>query len=233
MNLFRSEEHLTRWPLYFQTADDYVMPVADWADVFSVPLFRNRLDDDYLQEAESYLRDYRDALRSKGKPVPSPDSVLLTVMLTDIVGSTATAAELGDEEWRALLATHDQITRTQIRHFGGTEVKQTGDGFLVSFSSPTRAIRCATSIRDAAAETGLQLRIGIHSGECEVVGDDLAGIAVHIASRVAAAANPGTVLVSQSVVSAVTGSGIDFVDQGEHELVLEPAIAHQLALRAR
>lgn len=224
MNLFRSEEHLTRWPLYFQTSDDYVMPVSDWADVFSVPLFRNRLDEDYLQRAEAYLSDYHDALRAKGKPAPSPESVLLTVMLTDIVGSTATAAALGDEEWRALLATHDQMTRSQLRHFGGTEVKQTGDGFLASFTSPTKAIRCAAAIRDASAEAGLQLRIGIHSGECEIVGDDLAGIAVHIASRVAATANPGTVFVSESVVSAVTGSGIDFVDQGEHELKGVPGL---------
>lgn len=103
-------------------------------------------------------------------------------------------------------------------HFGGTEVKQTGDGFLGSFPSPTRAIRCASAIRDATADVGLRLRIGVHSGECEIVGDDLAGIAVHIVSRVAATANPGTVLVSESVVSAVTGSGIDFADQGEHEL---------------
>jgi len=218
MNLFRSEGHVTRWPLYFQTSDDYVMSVSDWADVFSVPLFRNRLEQNYLDQAQSYLREYHDALLSKGKPAPSPDSLLLTVMLTDIVDSTVTAAELGDDEWRSLLALHDQIARTQISHFGGTEVKQTGDGFLASFSSPTRAIRCASAIRDAVADLGLQLRVGVHSGECEIVGDDLAGIAVHIASRVAATANPGSVLVTESVVSAVTGSGIDFVDQGEYEL---------------
>lgn len=218
MNLFRSEEHVTRWPLYFQTSDDYVMSVSDWADVFSVSLFRNRLDADYLDRSQSYLRDYHDALLSKGKPAPSPDSVLLTVMLTDIVDSTVKAAELGDDEWRSLLALHDQVARTQISHFGGTEVKQTGDGFLASFPSPTRAIRCASAVRDAIADLGLELRVGVHSGECEIVGDDLAGIAVHIASRVAAKADPGTVLVTDSVVSAVTGSGIDFVDEGEHEL---------------
>lgn len=226
MNLFRSEEHLARWPLYFQTSDDYVMPVSDWADVFSVSLFRHRLESDYLELAQSYLRDYHDALLAKGKSAPSPESVLLTVMFTDIVDSTVTAAELGDEKWRSLLAFHDEVARKEIRHFGGTEVKQTGDGFLASFVSPSRAIRCAAAIRDAAADLDLQLRIGVHSGECEVVGEDLAGIAVHIASRVAATANPGTVLVTDSVVSAVTGSGIDFVDQGEHELKGVPGTWH-------
>ena len=218
MNLFRSEEHVRNWSLYFQASDDYVMPVSDWADVFGVALFRGRLDLDYLDRARAHLLDYHDALLAKGKPAPAPDSVLLTVMFSDIVDSTATAARLGADEWRSLLARHDQIMRTQIRHFGGTEVKQTGDGFLSSFPSPTRAIRCAAAIREASTELGIQLRLGIHSGECEVIGDDLAGIAIHIAARVAATASPGTILVSESVVSAVTGSGIDFVDQGTHQL---------------
>lgn len=218
MNLFRSEDHVRKWPLYFQAVDDYVMPVADWAEVFSASMFRRRLDADYLERSHDYLEDYRQALLGKGKAIPSPDRVLLTVMFTDIVESTRQAAQLGDDTWRTLLQRHDEMARAQIRHFEGTEVKQTGDGFLSSFASPTRAIRSAAAIRDAAASIGLQVRIGIHSGECEVRGDDLGGIGVHIGARVAAAANSGEVLVTRTVVAAVTGSGIGFVDQGVHYL---------------
>lgn len=218
MNLFRSEEHVKMWPLHFQAADAYVMPVAEWADVFSASMFRNRLDTDYLERSHDYLQDYREALLRKGKAIPAPDRVLLTVMFTDIVDSTRRAASEGDETWRELLEQHNEITRNQIHHFDGTEVKHTGDGFLSSFTSPARAVRAAAAIRDAAAGIGLQVRVGIHSGECEVLGNDLGGIAVHIGARVAAAANPAEVLVTQTVVTAMTGSGIDFVDRGVHEL---------------
>jgi class 3 adenylate cyclase len=217
MNLFRSEEHVKRWPLHFQAADEYVMSVADWAEVFSASMFRNRLDPDYFERSQQYLEDYHQALRIKGKAVPSPDRVLLTVMFTDIVDSTRQAVALGDETWRALLTRHDEIIRSQLQHFGGTEVKHTGDGFLSSFASPARAIRAAAAIRDAAADIGLQVRIGIHAGECELRGSDLSGVGVHIGSRVMAAANPGEILATQTVVTAVTGSGIDFVDRGVHE----------------
>jgi class 3 adenylate cyclase len=218
MNLFRSEEHVRRWPLYFEAADDYVMPVTDWAEVFSTSMFRHRLDNDYLARSSIYLEDYRQALLAKGKAVPSPDRVLLTVMFTDIVDSTLQAAELGDGAWRELLEEHNRMTITQIGHYGGTVVKGTGDGFMATFTSPTRAIRAAAAIQNEATGLGIRLRAGIHSGECEVVADDLAGIAVHIASRVAAAAETGTVFVSEPVRIAVTGSGIDFNDQGEHTL---------------
>jgi class 3 adenylate cyclase len=218
MNLFRSEDHMKRWPLYFQAADDYVMSVNDWAEVFSVSMFRKRLDADYLEYSQDYLEDYRVALLLKGKSRPSPDRVLTTVMFTDIVDSTKQAARLGDGLWRSLLEQHNQISRDQIAHFGGREIKQTGDGFLSSFDSPTRAIRCAVAIRHATAELGLQVRIGIHSGECEVLGGDIAGIAVHIAARVQTAASPNEILVSHTVMESVTGSGVDFADQGEHDL---------------
>ncbi len=218
MNLFRSEEHVKRWPLYFQAVDDYVMPVADWAEVFSVSMFRNRLDPDYLAHSKKYLEDYRLALLDKGKAIPSPDRVLLTVMFTDIVDSTKRAVQLGDDKWTSLLERHNEVTRVQIDHFGGREVKQTGDGFLSSFNSPTRAIRCATAIRQATSEIGLQVRIGIHSGECEVLGDDLGGIAVHIGARVAAAAGTEEILVTRAVMESVIGSGIDFIDKGTHSL---------------
>ena len=218
MNLFRSEEHVKRWPLYFHAVDDYVMPVADWAEVFSSPMFRNRLAPDYFVHSQQYLEDYRLALLSKGKSIPSPDRVLSAVMFTDIVDSTRRASELGDAKWRSVLEHHNEITRAQIEHFGGREIKQTGDGFLSTFNSPTRAIRCAAAIREATADIGLQVRIGIHSGECEVFGDDIGGIAVHIGARVAAAAGPEEILVTRAVMESVTGSGIDFTDQGSHDL---------------
>jgi class 3 adenylate cyclase len=218
MNLFRSEEHLTRWLHYNHAVDDYVMSVAEWAEVFSGSIFRRRLEPDYLDHALEYREDYRRALRAMGKTLPAPDRVLSTVMFTDIIDSTRQAAYLGDSEWRALLKRHDDIARSQLEHFGGREIKQTGDGFLFAFDSPTRAIRCATAICRSMASIGLQVRVGVHSGECEVIGDDLGGIAVHIGARIGAVAGPNEVLVSQTVMDAVTGSGISFDDRGTHDL---------------
>jgi len=226
MNLFRSEDHVKRWPLYFQAVDDYVMSVPDWAEVFSVSMFRKRLSVDYLAFSQEYLEDYRVALLLKGKAIPSPDRVLSTVMFTDIVDSTKQSARLGDATWRSLLEQHNQISRTEIAHFGGREIKQTGDGFLSSFDSPTRAIRCAVAIRHATKDIGLQVRVGIHSGECEVLGDDIGGIAVHIAARVETAASPDEILVTRTVMESVTGSGIDFTDQGKHDLKGVPGTWH-------
>jgi len=226
MNLFRSEDHIERWPLHFQTVDDYTMPVADWAEVFSASMFRKRLDADYLARSQVYLEDYRSALLMKGKAMPSPDRVLSTVMFTDIVDSTGQAARLGDETWRSLLEQHDELSRARIAHFGGKEIKQTGDGFLSSFDSPTQAIRCAVAIREAIADAGLQVRFGIHSGECEILGDDIGGIAVHIAARVETAASPDEILVTRTVMDSVAGSGIDFTDQGQHELKGVPGAWH-------
>jgi class 3 adenylate cyclase len=230
MNLFRSEDHVKRWPQHFETADDYVMPVRDWAAVFSAPIFRNRLDPDYLAHSQDLLEGYRAALLSKGKAIPSPDRVLATVMFTDIVDSTQQAARLGDDMWRSLLESHNRIARDQINHFGGREIKQTGDGFLSSFDSPTRAIRCATAISDATSDIGLQVRIGIHSVECEVLGDYLGGIAVHIAARVAATAGPEEILVTRTVTDSSTGSGINFSDQGRHDLKGVPGTWHLYAV---
>jgi class 3 adenylate cyclase len=218
MNLFRSEEHLTRWLRYSDAANDYVMSVADWAKVFSASAFRRRLDPDYLAHAPEYLEDYRRALLATGKSLPAPDRVLSTVMFTDIVDSTRQAAQIGDSEWRALLKRHDDITRSELEHFGGREIKQTGDGFLSAFDSPTRAIRCATAICRVMPSIGLQVRVGVHSGECEVIGDDLGGIAVHIGARISAVAGPNEVLVSQTVKDAATGSGISFDERGAHDL---------------
>lgn len=218
MNLFRSEEHLARWLSYSNAADDYVMSVADWAKVFSASAFRRRLEPDYLAHAPEYLEDYRRALLATGKTLPAPDRVLSTVMITDIVDSTRQAAQIGDSEWRALLRRHDEITRHELEHFGGREIKQTGDGFLSAFDSPTRAIRCAAAICRGMASIGLQVRAGVHLGECEVIGNDLGGIAVHIGARIGAAARPNEVLVSQTVKDAATGSGISFDERGAHDL---------------
>jgi class 3 adenylate cyclase len=218
MNLFRSEEHLARWLRYSHAVDDYVMSVADWARVFSASAFRRRLEPDYLAHAPEYLEDYRQALRATGKTLPAPDRVLSTVVFTDIVDSTRQAAQIGDTAWRALLERHNDVTRSELEHFGGREVKQTGDGFLSAFDSPTRAIRCATAICRVMPSIGLQVRVGVHSGECEVIGDDLGGVAVHIGARIGAIAGPGEVLVSQTVKDAATGSGIAFHDRGTHDL---------------
>ena len=218
MNLFRSEEHLTRWLHHWHAAGDYVLPVGEWAKVFSAPTFRRRLDPDYLARAPEYLDEYRRALQAAGKSLPAPDRILSTVLFTDIVDSTRQAAELGDSEWRALIRRHDDIVRGQLQHYGGKEIDRTGDGFLSAFESPARAIRCAQAIGAAVQSLGLRVRAGVHSGELEVLGHHLGGIAVHIGARITALAGPDEVLVSQTVRDAVIGSGIAFEDRGAHEL---------------
>jgi len=144
---------------------------------------------------------------------------LLTVMFTDIVDATATAARLGDGRWLDLLAAHDREVRAELARFGGREVKTMGDGFLATFAGPpSSALRCALAIRSAAAATGLDIRIGLHTGECELVGDDVGGMAVHIASRVGALAGPGEVLASGTAYGTVVGGPFTFEDRGAHEL---------------
>jgi class 3 adenylate cyclase/alpha-beta hydrolase superfamily lysophospholipase len=149
---------------------------------------------------------------------PDPERVLATVLVTDIVGSTGQATALGDRAWRELLQRHDDASRREFERFRGREVKQTGDGFLATFDGPARAVRCAAAIRDALAPLGLLLRTGVHTGECELRGSDVSGIAVHIAARVGAAARPGEVLVSSTVHDLVIGSGLEFEERGEREL---------------
>ncbi len=224
MNLFRSEAHVQRWPLYVDGVDDLVLPVSDWARVFSVPMYRDRLRPDYLTYADSYVDGYDDALREVAKAVPAHERRLLTVLFTDIVGSTTRAAQEGDDTWRQLLDRHDTAVRDCIAHFRGREIKQTGDGFLVAFEAPAMAIRCAAAIRDAVRGHGLRARAGIHSGECEIRGEDLGGIAVHIGARIASLAGPDEVLVSRTVTEAVLGAGIDFDPRGGHELKGVPGI---------
>jgi class 3 adenylate cyclase len=149
---------------------------------------------------------------------PEPDRILATVLFTDIVDSTDTAAQLGDQRWREVLESHRQGVREALGRHGGREVKSLGDGFLLSFDGPARGIRCARAILDSSQQLGIQVRAGLHTGECEVMGDDLGGIAVHIAARVSALASPSEVLVSRTVKDLVAGSGIEFADRGVHQL---------------
>jgi class 3 adenylate cyclase len=146
------------------------------------------------------------------------DRVLATVLFTDIVDSTRRAAEMGDRDWHALLDAHDAIVRAQLARFRGREVNTSGDGFLAMFDGPQRAIRCAMAIRDAVQALGIQVRAGLHTGECEVRGDDIGGIGVHIGARVSALAGPNEVLVSSTLRDLVIGSGLEFEERGAHEL---------------
>ena len=147
-----------------------------------------------------------------------PDRVLATVLFTDIVGSTAKAAELGDARWRELLGAHHSLIRRQLSRFRGTELDTAGDGFFASFDGPARAIRCACAVTDAVREVGLEVRAGLHTGECELLDSKVGGIAVHIGARVAKEAAPGEVLVSSTVKDLVAGSGIAFRERGTVEL---------------
>ena len=161
-------------------------------------------------EAEEFLTGARS--------VPEPDRVLATVMFTDIVGSTERAAEFGDARWRELLAAHQAAVRRELERFRGREVKTLGDGSLATFDGPARAIQCGRAIAEATRAMGLEVRIGLHCGEVELMDEDVGGIAVHIAARVGALAAPDEVLVSSTVKDLVAGSGIQFVDRGAQRL---------------
>ena len=152
------------------------------------------------------------------RSVADPDRVLSTVMFTDIVGSTELASELGDARWRDLLAAHQAAVRRELAQFRGREVKSLGDGYLITFDGPARAIRCGSAITQSARAAGLEVRIGVHSGEVELIGDDVGGIAVHIAARAGALAGAGEVLVTSTVKDLVAGSGIAFTDRGTTRL---------------
>jgi class 3 adenylate cyclase/pimeloyl-ACP methyl ester carboxylesterase len=181
-------------------------------------------EDDALDVIEEFLTGTRQARR------PEPDRVLKTVLFTDIVDSTARAAAEGDSRWHELLDAHDVVIRRELERFRGEEVKTTGDGFLVAFDGPGRAISCAQAIASGAGPLGLKVRAGLHTGECELRGDDLAGIAVHIGARVAALAGPGEILVTSTVRDLVAGSGIEFTDRGAHALKGVPGEWNVLAV---
>jgi pimeloyl-ACP methyl ester carboxylesterase len=155
-----------------------------------------------------------------------PDRVLATVLFSDIVGSSERAAELGDRRWRELLEQHHALVRRQLLRFRGQEVDTAGDGFFASFDGPARAVRCGCAIADAVRDVGLDVRVGLHTGECEIAGGKIAGIAVHTGARVASCAVPGEVLVSHTVRDLVAGSGIRFEDRGAQELKGIPGLWH-------
>jgi class 3 adenylate cyclase len=166
--------------------------------------------DAILAEVQEFLTGVR--------PSPVPDRVLLTVLFTDVVDSTRLAAELGDRRWRDLLEQHRHVVRAELERFRGREIGTAGDGFLAVFDGPARAIRCALALSTATRELGPLIRAGVHTGECEIIGDDVAGLTVHIGARVAALAGPGEVFVSSTVKDLVVGSELSFEERGRHEL---------------
>jgi class 3 adenylate cyclase len=160
------------------------------------------------------------------RPVPKPDRVLATVLFTDIVGSTQEAARLGDNKWRDLIQAHHAVVRNELDRFRGREVHTAGDGFLATFDGPARAVRAAVAIGEAIRTLGIEIRAGVHTGEIELLEDDIGGIAVHIGARVSAAAGPREVLVSSTVKDLVAGSGLEFEDRGLHDLKGVPGQWH-------
>ena len=161
------------------------------------------------------------------------DRVLATVIFTDIVDSTRRVVEIGDRDWHALLDAHDAVVRSQLTRFRGREVSTSGDGFLATFDGPQRAIRCAMALRDAVQALGIEIRAGLRTGECEVRGVDIGGIAVHIGARVSALAGPNDVLVSSTLRDLVIGSGLEFEDRGAHELKGVPGEWRLFAVASR
>jgi class 3 adenylate cyclase len=152
------------------------------------------------------------------RPAPRSDRVLATVLFTDIVDSTEHAARVGDREWKRTLEAHDAVVRRELDRFGGREAKHLGDGFLATFDGPARAVAGACAIRDAMSTVGVRVRAGLHSGECEVIADDVRGVAVHIGARVLGLAQPDEVLVSRTVRDLLFGSDVGFAERGRHAL---------------
>jgi class 3 adenylate cyclase/pimeloyl-ACP methyl ester carboxylesterase len=188
----------------FFPGQDHVYWFGDWEPV--------------VDEIEEFLTGARH--------VSNPERSLATIMFTDIVSSTERAADVGDERWRALVERHDDILRTEIERWGGRPVKTLGDGFLAVFEGPAKAVRCARAMAEAVLPLGIEIRAGVHSGECERLGDDVAGIAVNVAARISALAGSNEVLVSSTVRELVLGSGLEFGERGVHQLKGVPGEWH-------
>jgi class 3 adenylate cyclase len=184
------------------------------------------VDPEYQDAAFSEMAEFLTGER----PVIEVDRVLTSIMFTDIVDSTERAVVLGDRQWRGLLDAHDRLVREELRRHRGREINTTGDGFVASFDGPARGIRCARTILAGARAVGIEVRAGLHTGECEVRGTDIGGLAVHVASRVAALAEPGQVLVTATVKDLVAGSGLYFADRGEHVLKGVPGAVRLFAV---
>jgi pimeloyl-ACP methyl ester carboxylesterase len=167
----------------------------------------------WLSDAEAVLGEIEEFVTGARQSV-EPDRVLATVLFTDIVGATEKATVLGDRRWRDLLDGHNRVVRRELARFGGREIKTAGDGFFAAFDGPARGVRCACAVSQEMQSLGLEVRAGLHTGECEIMGDDMGGIAVHIGARIAALAAPGEVLVSSTVKDLVAGSGLSFRDHG-------------------
>jgi len=208
-------------------AGQYIVDHVPGAKLVTLPgnnhMFWNERDivDRIVDETEEFLTGYR--------AESELDRVLATVLFTDIVDSTKRAAALGDRMWRALLDRHDEIVRQQLSRFRGREVKNLGDGFLATFDGPARAVRCASAIAGTVQPLGISVRSGLHTGEIELKRDDIGGIAVHVAARVVAMAEPGETLVSNTVRDLVAGSGLRFDDRGFHALRGLPEEVHLYA----
>ena len=208
--------------LVLHRSGDRMCPVAagrKLAELIPGARFVELPGDDHLAVIDpgQILDEVEEFLTGERHPEPA-DRVLATVMFTDIVDSTRRAAALGDSGWRELVARHDALVRREIERHRGRAIKTLGDGFLATFDGPARGIRCARSIAAAVRDFGVEIRAGLHTGELELVGDDVAGMAVNIGARVAALAGPDEVLVSSTVKDLVVGSGIDFSERGEHRL---------------
>ena len=171
----------------------------------------------HVGDTEPVLGEIEELLTG-ARSAPESDRVLATVLITDIVGSTERAAALGDAGWRDLLAAHHEVVRRGLERYRGREIGMTGDGFLATFDGPARAVRCACAVAQAVRRLGIDVRAGLHTGEVEYVGENVAGIAVHTAARVAALAGPGEVLVSSTVKDLVAGSGLRLAERGTHAL---------------
>ena len=210
---------------YFAEAGEYLARRLPNARTFATP-GADSVHPDNADELAATIEEFLTGVRSA---VPS-DRILATVLFTDIVASTATAVALGDHQWRQLLDAHDQMLRGEIARSDGREIKHTGDGFLAAFDGPARAIHCAAETIKHAAHAGLTVRVGVHVGECERRGHDLAGIAIHTCARVCALAPPGKILVTSTVKDLTAGSGITYTDQGTHNLkgIPEPIRLYQV-----
>ena len=181
-----------------------------------------------LDQVERFLVETWEA---EGWPDVEEDRVLATILFTDIVNSTAQLADLGDTRWRSLVEAHHTLVRRQLARHRGVEVDTAGDGFFASFDGPARGIRCASAISRAVSDLGVEVRAGLHTGECQLVDGKIGGIAVHIGARVAAHASAGEVLVSGTVKDLVAGSGITFTDRGVHSLKGVPGDWHLFAVQ--